>query len=177
MKRLIKVAAHAVALVGVLALAGFPLEMAFAQSAPATSSSSTAVDFAPVLVNVVLPFAGSLLSILGLWALQQLSARFGLAKNAQLTSQIETAMTNGLAYAQSQLAARIAAGGPLAVDVKTDAVSIAGRYALDHVPDAIKALGITPDLLAQKIEARLSLNTTPAAQSIAVPTPAPAATS
>ena len=176
MKELTKAAAIA-AVAGVAMLSGLPLE-AIAQTAP-TSSSSTSVDIAPLLVNVVLPFAGSLLSILGLWGLQQLQARFSLAKNSQLSATLETAMTNGLAYAQSQMASKIGAG-PLPVDLKSQAVAIATRYAADHVPVAIKSLGITPDLLAQKIEARLSLNTTPSAQSIAVPSPdmpAPAAVS
>jgi hypothetical protein len=138
--------------------------------AAAADPASTSVDVGPLLANYVLPFVGSLVALLGVWALRQIEVRLGLDKNARLSGMLETAMTNGLAFAQSQLAGKIG-NGPLMVDVKNEAVAIAARYAADHVPDAIKTLGVTPDLLAQKIEARLTLNTTPSAASIAVPTP------
>jgi hypothetical protein len=166
MKRQIKAAAIAAA-AGIVMLAGLPPE-AIAQAT--NSSTSTTVDIQPLLTSVVLPFAGSLLGLLGVWALRQVEVRLGLDKNTQLSATLERAMSNGLAYAQSQMAAKVAAG-PLPVDLKSESVAIAARYAADHVPDAIKSLGITPELLAQKIEARLSLNTTPRAESIAVPTP------
>jgi hypothetical protein len=136
----------------------------------AWADSATSFDVSPFVTQYVLPFVFSLLGLLGLWLLNLLKTRLGLANDAQLSGTLEQAMTNGLAFAQSRLQAKIGAG-PLPVDVKSEAVKLAAQYAIDHVPGTMKSLGITPELVAEKIEARLSLNTTPSTQSIAIPTP------
>jgi hypothetical protein len=137
----------------------------------AAADASTSIDLAPILVQYVLPFAFSVLAMVGSLALLWLRKRLGMAADDQNAGKLEDAMRNGLAFAQSQLQATVAAGGPMNLQLKNQILSIAAKYAADHVPDAMKALSVGEDLLKQKLEARLSLNTTPPDQSMAVPTP------
>lgn len=140
----------------------------------AAADTATSIDFSPFIAQYVLPLVFGILGLLGSWVLLQLRTKLGLTNDAWLSSRLEDAMRNGLALAQSQLQLKVAQG-PIALDLKNQAVAIAAQYTLDHVPDTLKALGVDQGQLMQKVEARLAVNTTPAEQSIAVPTPAPAA--
>lgn len=142
-------------------LLAFP---AFAQDA------TTKVDFGPLVANVVWPLLSAVLLAIGAWGVQKLSAWLGIKNNEVLQNTVESAMKNGLAYAQSKVG-----DVPLTVDVKNQIVATAANYAIKHVPDAMAKLGVGQDVLLEKLEARLSLNTTPPEKSVAVPTP-PAAT-
>jgi hypothetical protein len=137
--------------------------------AAAADSSSTITDIAPLLNQIVFPAVISLLGILGGYVLLWVKKRMGMAADDQNAGKLEDAMKFGLAFAQSQLQAQ--ASGPLNIDLKSPILTVAAKYAMDHAPDAMKALGVGEDLLRQKLEARLSLNTTPPEKSVAVPTP------
>lgn len=131
----------------------------------------TTIDLGPLIRDVLLPFLGVILTALLGWAAKRFSDWIGVKRDDALALKIEEAMKNGLALAQARLEQRLGPG-PLHVDVKSEVVATAGKYAADHVPGALKALGVTPAALKEKLEARLELNTTPPEQSIAVPTPA-----
>lgn len=143
---------------------------AFAE-APAAASTigSTVVDLGPLINAVAVPLVMALGSVLVTWLTAKAAAFLGLKANDERAAILEKAMQNGLAFAQSQLQAKIGAG-PIPLDVKNEIIATAAGYAVAHAPEAMKTLGVDPESLAQKLEARLSLNTTPAAQSIAVPT-------
>ncbi len=149
-----------------LALAAVPLVPALAD----TAAPSTVVDFGPFLHDVVMPLAVALVGVGVTWLGARANTWLGLQSNSQLGGVIEVALQNGLAFAQSRLAVALPAGQPIPVDVKNQILATAANYALAHVPDALKMLGVDQATLLQKLEARLSLNTTPAAASIAVPT-------
>jgi hypothetical protein len=138
---------------------------ALAQTTPA---SPTSIDFRPIVNDVVMPAVVSLLGILAAWLGMKLRTWLGLQQNSALAGTLETALQNALAFAQSKVQGVIATA-PLTLDVKNQVIAEAANYALAHVPDTLKALGVDQKLLIQKLEARLSLNTTPTAESIAVP--------
>jgi hypothetical protein len=132
------------------------------------------VDLGPLIRDVLLPFLGVVLTVIAGWAGKKFAEWMGVKRDDALAAKIEEAMKNGLALAQSRLEQKIGTG-PINVETKSELVATAGKYATDHVPGALKALGVTPEVLQEKLEARLGLNTTPPEQSIAVPTP-PAST-
>jgi hypothetical protein len=136
----------------------------------AAFAADTTVDLAPLIDQVVIPCAVILLGGLATWLSQKAAAWMGAKKDDVLAAKLEEAMKFGLAFAQSKLGERIG-DGPIKVDVKSALVATAAGYAANHVPDTLKALGVGPKELAEKLAARLELNTTPADQSIAVPTP------
>lgn len=134
----------------------------------AAAVASTVIDFGPVVSQFVVPLVIALLGILGTWLLAKAKTWLNLKNNDALAGVLETAMQNGLALAQSRIPNLVPSSIPL--DVKNEIVAVAGRYVLDHVPDALKLLGVDQTALVEKLEARLSVNTTPPAASIAVPT-------
>lgn len=131
----------------------------------------TTIDLGPLIRDTVLPFVSVVLTVLAGWAAKRFSDWIGVKRDDALAVKIEEAMKNGLALAQSRLEQKIGAG-PINVETKSELVATAGKYAADHVPGALKKLGVTPEALQEKLEARLELNITPPEQSIAVPTPA-----
>lgn len=134
----------------------------------AASVSSTVIDFAPVVNAVLVPLLLALLGVLGTWVLTKLKTWLNLQNNDALSGVLETAMQNGLAFAQSKIPGLVPTA--IAFDTKSTLIATAANYVIAHAPDTMKMLGVDQAALIQKLEARLSVNTTPAAQSIAVPT-------
>ena len=157
--------APVIAFVACITLACLSPVLAQAVADPA----STKVDFGPFLVNVVWPLAAAIVTILVGFLSKKAATYFGLQNDALYRDVLQTAMQRGLAYAQSQITAA-ADGGALTLDVKNQLVATATRYALDHEPEAAKALGVDQASVVQKVTALLQMNTTPPAQSVAVPT-------
>lgn len=133
-------------------------------------ASTTVVDFGPLLNQVVVPTAAALLSVLAGWVLLQLRTKLGLQANDVAAGMLEKAMQNGLAFAQAEAERRT--DGPITVDMHSQIATAAAAYVVDKAPELLKQLGDTPESLADKLKARIALNTTPAAQSLAVPTDA-----
>lgn len=143
---------------------------ALAQSDPVAASpiATTIIDFAPLVNSVLVPLAIGLLTVLGTWVLTKAKTWLGLQNNSEAAKTLETAMQNALAFAQSKIPNLTPA--TLTLDTKSALLATAANYVLAHTPDAMKLLGVDQAGLIQKLEARLSVNTTPAAQSVAVPT-------
>ena len=111
------------------------------------------VDLAPLVNEVVLPLVTAVLSPLVPWlaykAIQVLHLQLTKAQAATL----EVAMQNGINYALGKVQAFTNAHGQ--VQMKDQVVAQAAAYVLPKVPDTLKALGVTPEGLKQRIEARL----------------------
>lgn len=135
----------------------------------AGAAQAATVDIGPLVSEIVIPAVVALLGLLATWLARKAVGWFGMQQDGRATELLEAAMKNGLAYAQAQLAGRIGTG-PIAIEVRSEAVAIAANYAVTHVPDALKLLGVDRGKLVDKLTARLALNTTPPGQSIAVPT-------
>lgn len=131
---------------------------------------ATTVDISPLINQVLIPFAVALGSVLAAWIAAKVAALLGIKREDALAAKLEEAMKNGLALAQARLEERLGAG-PINIETKHQLVATAATYARDHVPGTLKALGVTPSALQEKLEARLELNTVPPEQSVAVPTP------
>lgn len=130
----------------------------------------TKVDIAPFVNNVVWPVLTAAVLALGTWAVQRLAKWLGIQNEATLQSSMDKLLRDSLAFAQSRIA------GPLTIDVKSRLVAEAASFAVDHGKDILSSASVTPDLLREKLEAKISLNTTPPAESAAVPNPTPAVT-
>ena len=132
--------------------------------------ADTTINVAPLINEVVIPIVVALAGVLATWLSTKLAALLGVKKDDALAARLEEAMKNGLAFAQSQLADKFDKG-PIDIDVKNHLIASAADYASSHVPDTLKQLGIGPHELAEKLAARLQINTTPAELSVAVPIP------
>ena len=139
-------------------------------ASPAVAQETTKVDCGPLVQQVVWPLLSAALLAVGAWGVQKLSTWLGIKNNEVLQNTVESALKNGLAYAQSKVG-----DVPLTVDVKNEIVATAANYTLGHIPSVLKKLGIDEKTLAEKLEARLALNTTPPEVSVAIPTPPKAA--
>jgi hypothetical protein len=134
-----------------------------------TDPASTKIDFGPFIVNVVFPFAAAIVTVLVGWLSKRAATYFGLQNDALYRDALQGAMQHGLAYAQSRVVGAADAGS-LTLDVKNQLIRTATQYALEHEPEAAKALGVDQASIVEKVTALLAINTTPPAQSAAVPT-------
>jgi len=146
------------------------LALAYLLAIGAAYAADTTVDIAPLIREVLLPIASALGMVLATWISAKIAELLKIRRDDALAAKVEEALRNGLALAQSRLEDKIGSG-PIPIDVKSQIVADAAHYAATHVPAALKKLGVTPDVLQEKLEARLGLNTTPPEASIAVPTP------
>ncbi len=133
-------------------------------------TTEATIDLAPLVHQVLLPIAVAVGGVLATWLAKKMADLLGVQRDDKLAARLEDAMQKGLAFAQSRLEKKIGQG-PILLDVKHEIVAEATRYAVDQVPGTLKALNVTPEQLADKLAARLELNTTPPEKSIAVPTP------
>lgn len=127
----------------------------------AVASTSSVIDFQPLLIEVVntaimigAPAIGALL----LWLLFRVQRWIGIRATVEqefeLRAKVDQAMFHAAAYARQ----RAAAAGPLNVDVGSADVAAGARYAMNAIPDTLKKLGITDassQRLKDMVEARL----------------------
>lgn len=128
-------------------------------------TSTTTIDLAPVLLQIVLPIAGAVLSALIPLAVAKLATFLHLKANSEDRKALLDAADNAVALALK--AARDNAGGAV-VDVHNASVAAAVDYLTTNLPDAIKRLGLTPDAVENIVNARLA-----AAEPTPAPNPAP----
>jgi hypothetical protein len=109
----------------------------------------------PILQAVLVPIAGGAAT----WAMVHL----GKAAHVQVTQHqmatVEAAMNNGIKWALSR--AQTAADQNAVVTPKEAIIAMAANYALPKIPTALSSLGITPQGLAERIEARLAADFKP----------------
>lgn len=80
--------------------------------------------------------------------------RLHIANTSDMAAQVEAACNAaaGMAY---QYAAAHGEEGLKNVDVHNQALAVAVKYVVERLPDTLKALGLTPDHIAQMVSARL----------------------
>lgn len=135
----------------VAALALILAGAATAQTTP--PAPSTAINFAPLLNEVVWPLVIALAGVLATWLSAKLAKWLGLKNADEVRKYVEPALQNALAYGQ-------AATGklPLTVETKSQIVATAANFAIAHVADGLKMLGIDRDGLIRMLQARLEAN-------------------
>ena len=134
------------------------------------------IDLTP-LVQGVMPLVGiALTTIAGLLAHRAI-AYLHIAGNSALARQIETAADAGAGIALDFMHANAASIEH--VDIHNAALAMGANHALASVPQAMAALGITPEHVAAMVKARVGLRLGPppsaATKVAAVPAPAAAA--
>lgn len=111
-----------------------------------------AIDFSvlqPLVSELLLAMLTALASIVAAKACQFLKAK----RDGELGQILDKALGMGIAFAMAKLDALDA--DRLKFDVKSALAAEAANYALAHVPQAVKALGLDGDHLQRMIEARL----------------------
>lgn len=141
-------------------------DVAFAQSAVAEAVDIT-IDLKKIVMAILEPISVAIGIGLAGYITKKLADLTGTKRDEVLAQRIEEGIKNGLALAQKKIES-----ADLTVEVKNNLVGEALAYTATHLPGTIKKLGITEEALREKIEARLELNTVPADQSVAVPSPA-----
>ncbi|HEX7776317.1 MAG TPA: hypothetical protein VF449_07295 [Parvibaculum sp.] len=114
----------------------------------------------PIVNDLVLGLLTALASFVVAKACDLLKAK----RDGELGQILDKALGMGIAYATASLKAVEA--DHATVGVKSDIVAAAANYAVQHVPDAIAALGLDGAHLTRMVEARLGV------ASAAAPAPA-----
>jgi hypothetical protein len=108
-------------------------------------------------LSVLQPMVSELLlaTLTGLasYAVAKLCQWLKAKRDGELGQILDKALAMGISFATSRLAA--VEKDHLTFEIKNELVADAANYALVHVPDAVKALGLDGDHLQRMIEARL----------------------
>lgn len=122
-------------------------------SAPAFAQTTVAVES---IYEILQPYLLAIVSVLATaivgWLAELLRRKFNLDIDAAHREALQTALTNGAGLLIGKLG-DAAAGRKL--DLKSAALAEAVNYVLQAVPDAVRHFGITPEAIAEKIQAKL----------------------
>lgn len=116
------------------------------------------VDFRPVLDQIVFPTITLVLSgivpPLAGWAIYKVGQVAHITISTALANRVESAMQNGVTLALGR-AQQVADAAGSKVQVGSPQIAAAANYVLGKVKPEMDALGITPDSLSERIEARI----------------------
>lgn len=122
-------------------------------AAPAFAQTEVPVES---IYNVMQPYLVAVVSVLAAaivgWLAELLRRKFNLDIDAAHRDALQTALTNGAGLLIGK------AGSALAgkkLDLKSAVLAEAVNYVLQAVPDAIRHFGITPEAVAEKLQAKL----------------------
>lgn len=115
--------------------------------------AQTTIDLAPTINTVVLPALGILFVGVLTWAAKKY---LGIELTKQDQATANDLFQKALAYGTAKVGPL-----PLKVDVDSPVIATALIYALEHGPEALKRLGITPQQAAEKLVARYMDPTVP----------------
>jgi hypothetical protein len=122
-------------------------------SAPAFAQTEVGVEG---IYNVLQPYLLAIVSVAATaivgWLAELLRRKFNLDIDAAHREALQTALTNGAGLLIGKAGSAIA-GEKL--DLKSVAIAEAVNYVLQAVPDAIRHFGITPEAVAEKLQAKL----------------------
>lgn len=122
-------------------------------SAPAFAQTEVALQG---LYTVLQPYLLAVVSVVATaivgWLAELLRRKFNLDIDAAHRDALQTALTNGAGLLIGKAGSAVA-GKKL--DLKSVALAEAVNYVLQAVPDAIRHFGITPEAVAEKLQAKL----------------------
>ena len=122
-------------------------------SAPAFAQTEIAVEG---IYNILQPYLLAVVSVIATaivgWLAELMRRKFNLDIDAAHREALQTALTNGAGLLIGK-AGNAVAGKKL--DLKSVALAEAVNYVLQAVPDAIRYFGITPEAVAEKLQAKL----------------------
>ena len=119
------------------------------------------IDLAPLLTQVVIPLATPVVATAATWAFAAIAGHFHMRIQDSHRELINQVIYRGIAYATSK--------APSTIGVSTGSAvkDMAAQYVIDHIPGALRSLGVTPAALGQMVEARLP--TAPATVELVTP--------
>ena len=122
-------------------------------SAPAFAQTEVAAEG---IHNVLQPYLLAVVSVIATaivgWLAELMRRKFNLDIDASHREALQTALTNGAGLLIGKAGSAIA-GKKL--DLKSVVLAEAVNYVLAAVPDAIRYFGITPEAVAEKLQAKL----------------------
>ena len=122
-------------------------------SVPAFAQTEVPVEG---LYNVLQPYLLTVVSVIATaivgWLAELLRRKFNLDIDAAHREALQTALANGAGLLIGR-AGNAVAGKKL--DLKSAMLAEAVNYVLQAVPDAIRHFGITPEAVAEKLQAKL----------------------
>ncbi len=124
----------------------FVSSSAFAQTEVAVEGIYSVLQ--PYLLAVVSVVATAIVG----WLAELLRRKFNLDIDAAHREALQTALTNGAGLLIGKAGSAVA-GKKL--DLKSVALAEAVNYVLQAVPDAVRHFGITPEAVAEKLQAKL----------------------
>lgn len=113
------------------------------------------IDFTPI-INLIFTIIAAILTPFVAWAVMKVGKLARIQMTAQQAAQLEGAIQHGIAYALGK--AQEVADAHGVVPAKSQAIATAAAYIMPKVPEVLTSLGITPQGLSERIEARLVLN-------------------
>ena len=110
------------------------------------------IDLSPIVNGVIVPLLTPILAAALLWLVYKVAALFHIKIQDSQRTLLETAIANGINFAQNKVASL-----PETVAVTNPVVAQAAAYVIKTAPDALKALGLQNDsaALVTAITARL----------------------
>lgn len=122
-------------------------------SAPAFAQTTVAVES---IYDILQPYLLAVVSVLATaivgWLAELLRRKFNLDIDAAHREALQTALVNGAGLLLAKVGGAVAGRN---IDLKSPALAEAVNYVLQAVPDAVRHFGITPEAIAEKIQAKL----------------------
>jgi hypothetical protein len=132
---------------------GFAAAIFVFVSAPAFAQTEVAVES---FYNILQPYLLAVVSVAATaivgWLAELLRRKFNLDIDAAHREALQTALTNGAGLMIGKTGGLVAGKR---LDLKSAALAEAVNYVLQAVPDAIRHFGITPEAVAEKLQAKL----------------------
>jgi hypothetical protein len=110
------------------------------------------IDITPI-TDLLIQTLLVLLAAFGSFALNELKNFLKIKKDSALSNRLDGCLHRGLDLAERRLSAMAEAYGK--VHTSNQVLELAGAYVVQQMPDTLKHFGITPERLAQMLEARL----------------------
>lgn len=120
------------------------------------SITTTTIDLAPLLVQVVIPLAGAALSGLVPYAVYKFAALLHVKISDATRAHLQDAATHAVATAVNEASMVVANSKLSAVDLHSAILAAAVTNINQNAPGAIKTLGLTPDAVENMVSARLA---------------------
>lgn len=119
----------------------------------ATPAHAAELDLT-ALLNHGVDLLAAVLAAVTAWVGRWVVIKLKLGADSEIRAYLDQALNAGVSLAVGKMRDRLAAG-PVTIEVKNEIVAMAANYAVARVPDALNRFGITPESLAEMIEARL----------------------
>ncbi len=122
-------------------------------AAPVFAQGEVAVEG---IYDVVQPYLLAIVSVVATaivgWLAELLRRKFSLEIDAAHRDALQTALTNGAGLLVGKIGHALA---DRKIDLKSVALAEAVNYVVQAVPDAVRHFGMTPEAIAEKIQAKL----------------------